>query len=216
MGREFADRRVSGITYGKPERARVVVEGGHHVAGWRVVVSLHGAQSNGASQHGGQARYAFLLHKRKLGFAVIALGHRPADHAAFTWKARSLSQVDKDLARLRERQARRRMRAREKRPPTAAELATADFGAAPRRYEQAIRDHLGAVRKLPESMRLFCQPPRKSWGRAKGSLETVYGWRVTVKVEGGKVRHFMFHGEEIVSNKRAGQGFELTAAGPAR
>ena len=63
-------------------------------------------------------------------------------------------------------------------PPSAEELASADYGPVPpTNYEVKIRSTMGAALKDPESVRYNFGSPEKDWAEAREG-GYVYGWKV--------------------------------------
>lgn len=97
-------------------------------------------------------------------------------------------------------------------PPTAEELATADFGPAPEDYETQINAHFAEVLFDPFSARYeFGKPQKAWWGNTGGMIyprNIHYAWRVDVRVNaknrmggytGWKRERFYFRDGKIVA-----------------
>ncbi len=114
--------------------------------------------------------------------------------------------------------------------PTDKEREVADCGPPPKNAEQIIRGYLAGVLKHhdkrgkgnPHKPDITIYEPSRTWGRVQGSSELAWGWSVRVRVrlkeDKGRPRtdyyYFMFRGEEIVSTKRVGLGYSLSAKPP--
>ena len=142
-------------------------------------------------------------------------------------RKRKLEELRRELAKQKAQEHRReqnRRRRKTNRPPTPKERATADYGECPPDYEKTVVTWVGKKVEGCKAGDVKVYKPSKTWARAPGSGETVYGWqvRVRVKTKGKKGRnrarffHFMFRDGEIVSTTRLGAGFRLTAAQPAK
>lgn len=96
--------------------------------------------------------------------------------------------------------------------PTPAQVAAADYGARPTRYEDSIRAYFDATSKDPSSLQYreitvpekgYIQGPPISGGKI------TYGWRVDASINGKnsyggyvgfRTYQFLFRGEELVDS----------------
>jgi len=99
-------------------------------------------------------------------------------------------------------------------PPTASELANADYGPYPNDYEQIIRAQLNMTLKDPESARInFLRQPQSGWNGIGGTIK--YGWFVCADINaknsfggytGSKLTYFLIKNNAVVQTLVADNG----------
>lgn len=100
--------------------------------------------------------------------------------------------------------------------PTQKELADADYGPFPERYQASIKDYMERVLKDPDSAKYdFYKIPVKAWHRGVGA--NLYGWATCVDINSknsyggytGRQRSYFFIQENVVMDARHSDGSQV-------